>query len=84
MDTIGFSFPFFGLSFSNIRGALYFDAGSAWDERYDETLGSLGTGIRVNFFNAIVFRYDFGKKIEDDFKRFQPGWFWQFFFGWDF
>jgi outer membrane protein assembly factor BamA len=84
LDNIGFNFPFFGLNFTNVRGAIFFDAGSAWDDRYIETLGSLGCGIRVNFFNAIVFRYDFGKKIEDDFKRFQPRWFWQFFFGWDF
>jgi hypothetical protein len=77
-------FPFLGLGFANIRGAAYFDAGSAWDEKYKETLGSVGTGIRINFLNAIAFRYDIGKKIENDFRDFQDGLFYQFFFGWDF
>ena len=84
IDGIGVKFPFFGLGFSGIRGALFFDAGGAWDEEYRETLGSVGFGFRWSFFNAITFRYDIGKKIEDDFSRFQPKLFYQFFFGWDF
>lgn len=77
-------FPFLGLGFSNIRGALYFDAGSAWDENYISTLGSVGVGVRINFLGAIVFRYDVGKKIVNDFTRFEDGLFYQFFFGFDF
>lgn len=74
---INFDFPF-------IRGALFFDAGSAWDEKYKETLGSLGAGIRMNLWNIIALRYDFGKRIENNFKHLQKGFFNQFFFGWDF
>lgn len=77
-------FPFLGLGFSNIRGALYFDAGSAWDENYISTLGSVGVGVRINFLGAIVFRYDVGKKIVNDFTRLEDGLFYQFFFGFDF
>lgn len=84
IDQLVINFPFLGLGFSSIRGAAFFDAGSAWDNKYEETLGSLGVGIRINFFNAVTFRYDIGKKIEDDFKRLQPRLFYQFFFGWDF
>ena len=51
---------------------------------YKSTLGSVGVGIRFNLFGALVLRYDIGKKIEDNFRRFQNGLFYQFFFGWDF
>lgn len=84
IDQFAVKFPFLGLGFANIRGAAYFDAGSAWDEKYDETLGSMGVGMRLNFLNAITFRYDIGKKIENDFTEIQNGLFYQFFFGWDF
>ncbi|OQY76178.1 MAG: hypothetical protein B6D45_04400, partial [Ignavibacteriales bacterium UTCHB3] len=83
-DRIAVQLPFLGLSFSGLRGALFFDAGSLWDKEYKETLGSVGFGFRFNLFNLIVFRYDIGKKIEQNFTKFQDGWFYQFFFGWDF
>ena len=84
IDQLYIRFPFFGLGFTSIRGAIYFDAGGAWDKDYEETIGSIGTGIRINFLNAITFRYDIGKKIEKDFKQLQPKLYYQFFFGWDF
>lgn len=84
VDQFSLNFPFLGLSLSQIRGALFFDAGSAWDKNYKETLGSIGAGIRINLFNVLALRYDIGKKIEKNFTQFQPGLFYQFFFGWDF
>ncbi len=84
IDRIALQLPFFGISFSGLRGALFFDAGSLWDKNYKETLGSVGFGFRFNLFNLMVFRYDIGKKIEGNFTRFQDGLFYQFFFGWDF
>ena len=84
VDQFTINFPFFGLSFFQIRGAAFFDAGAAWDKDYKETLGSIGAGIRINLFNAFALRYDIGKKIEKDFTQLQPGLFYQFFFGWDF
>ncbi len=84
IDELKIKFPFLGLGFFGIRGALFADAGGAWDTQYKSTLGSVGTGIRFNLFNALVLRYDIGKKIENNLKSFQPGLFYQFFFGWDF
>jgi Tol biopolymer transport system component len=86
-DVLEFRTPIgFNLAFPGIRGALYFDAGNVWDtkENYGNTKGSIGAGIRLNFLGAIVFRYDFGKKIENNFKKLEDGLFQQFFFGWDF
>jgi hypothetical protein len=84
IDQFAIRFPFGGVTFFGFRGALFFDAGSAWDDRYKETLGSIGTGVRFNIGGFLVLRYDIGKRIENDFNRFQSGIFHQFFFGWDF
>ncbi len=84
IDRLYLKLPFLGIDFSRLRGAIYFDAGSAWDDNYEETLGSIGVGVRFNLFGAITLRYDVGKKIEDNFSRFQNKLFYQFFFGWDF
>jgi hypothetical protein len=84
IDQFAVRFPFGGISFWSIRGALFFDAGSAWDDQYQQTLGSLGGGIRINLGGVLVLRYDVGKRIEDNFNRLQKGLFYQFFFGWDF
>ncbi len=84
IDRIYIKLPFIGINFSSLRGAVYFDAGNAWDDVYTETLGSLGVGVRFNLLGAVTFRYDVGKKIEHNFTKLQPGLFYQFFFGWDF
>ncbi len=84
IDVLYIKFPFIGLGFVGIRGAAFFDAGSAWDSEYKTTYGSVGGGIRFNLFGVLVLRYDIGKKIEKNFSSFQPGLFYQFFFGWDF
>jgi len=84
LDQLAVRFPFAGLSFWSIRGALFFDAGSAWDNTYWQTLGSVGAGLRMNLFGILVLRYDMGKRIENNFRTVQKGLFHQFFFGWDF
>ncbi len=84
IDQFAVRFPFGGVSFWSIRGALFFDVGSAWDTKYVETLGSIGGGVRMNLGGVLVLRYDIGKRIEENFRRFQNGIFQQFFFGWDF
>jgi len=84
IDQLGIRFPFGGLTFGAIRGALFTDIGGAWDHKYIETKGSVGGGLRLNFAGAIVLRYDIGKRIENNMSRFQQGLFHQFFFGWDF
>ena len=84
IDQLLIKFPVLDLGFSGIRGAFFFDAGSAWDDKYNETLGSVGGGLRFNLFGILTLRYDIGKRIENDFNNFQKGLFYQFFFGWDF
>jgi len=84
IDVLTIGFPFGKLNLYEFRGALFSDFGSAWDEQYKQTLGSVGFGLRLNLFGAIVLRYDIGKKIENNLKTFQKGLFYQFFFGWDF
>jgi hypothetical protein len=84
IDQFALHFPFGGMGFGPIRGAIFLDAGGAWDQQYTQTLGSMGAGLRMNLFGVLVLRFDFGKVIEDDFNTFQQGLFTQFFFGWDF
>jgi hypothetical protein len=84
IDQLSFRFPFGGVTFVGLRGALFFDAGNAWDDEYEKTLGSAGMGVRLNLGGLLVLRYDFGKRIENNFKTIQSGLFHQFFFGWDF
>jgi len=74
------------LQFPGIRGALYFDAGNAWDnfENYGETKGSIGAGVRLNLFGIVGLRYDLGKRIEKNFTKLQSDLYHQFYFGWDF
>ena len=69
-----------------IRGALFFDAGNAWDnsDNYVETRGSIGGSLKINAFGFLILRYDVGKRIENNFTHLQSGLFHQFFFGWDF
>jgi len=45
------------LRFSNIRGNLFMDVGSAWDRRMEEILSSFGWGARVNL-GLFILKYD--------------------------
>lgn len=94
IDTIGVRFPFGGMGFRSIRGALFFDAARINDFEKDFTplsgvkfpqkLGSAGVGFRMNLAGALVLRLDIGKRINSDFSGFRGNTFKQFFFGWDF
>jgi Tol biopolymer transport system component len=84
LDRIALAFPFGTMDFGILRGALFVDAGNSWDTKYMMTYGSIGAGLRLSLFGAFVLRYDFGKRIEQNFSLLQSGVFNQFFFGWDF
>lgn len=84
IDQVTIKFPFLTMNLFELRGATFFDMGNAWDIKYEQTLGSIGFGLRMNLFGVLVLRYDIGKKIEDGMRRLQDGLFYQFFFGWDF
>jgi hypothetical protein len=84
IDQFALRFPIGGVTLVGLRGAIFMDAGSAWDDVYTETLGSVGAGLRLNLAGAFVLRYDFGKRIESNFTKLQSDLFSDFFFGWDF
>ena len=93
IDRFIINFPFGGLAFNAIRGALFTDLGNAWDGRLDNVLGSTGFGVRLNLGGVLVLRFDVGHKFYlDDVPQFyrrsawqmEKKWFTQFFFGWDF
>lgn len=82
IEYLGIKFPFMGLGFRAINGALFFDAGNAWNDQWPGMVGSMGFGFRTNFAGVLVLRLDIGKTT--NFRRFTSDWFTQFFFGWDF
>ena len=82
LDQFYLGFPFGGIGFSSIRGALFVDAGNVWDDDFGELKGSLGFGIRFRLGGYLVLRLDVGRRT--NFKRIERETFTQFFFGWDF
>ncbi|MFZ0391220.1 MAG: BamA/TamA family outer membrane protein [Calditrichia bacterium] len=82
IDQLGVKFPFGGIGFRAIRGALFFDAGNAWNDQWNDLIGSFGFGFRMNLGGFLVLRLDIGRRT--DFKEVSNSWFTQFFFGWDF
>ncbi len=82
IDQLGIRFPIASMRFSGIRGALFFDAGNAWNNKFPGFLGSFGFGIRFNLGNVLVLRLDIGRRT--DFKSIGKKTITQFFFGWDF
>jgi len=82
IDQLYMGFPFGGIGFSSIRGAIFVDAGNVWSDKFSDLKGSLGFGIRLRFGGYLVLRLDVGKKT--NFKKIYPETFTQFFFGWDF
>lgn len=87
LNIVALRFPLgIGFDFPGIKGAVFFDAGKAWDYRYTDriTYGSVGAGVRMTVLGLIVLRYDLGKRIEEDFTKIQGNLFHSFYFGFDF
>ena len=82
LDLLYFKLPFLGIGFPRIRGAVFCDAGNAWNNDLEDIKGSIGIGWRVNLGGFLVLRYDIGKRT--DFRELDNSLFTQFFFGWDF
>ncbi len=86
-----FRFPFFericvntpiiDIDMRGIRGAIFFDAGDAWEGKISP-VGSFGIGARMNLDGYVVLRFDLAQTT--DFKTIDPHWKWDIFFGWDF
>jgi outer membrane protein assembly factor BamA len=83
IDRLYVGFPFGALNFQAIRGALFFDAGKAWDNDVDNHLvGSFGFGFRVALGYVTVLRFDFARRT--DFRSVSNGFDFDFFFGWNY
>jgi len=82
IDMFYLRFPFGGIGFSSIQGALFFDAGNAWERTLRDVQGSFGAGLRLRLGGYIVLRLDVGRRT--DFKHVDNETFTQFFFGYDF
>jgi len=82
IENLLIGFPFGGLDFRGIRGALFFDVGSAWDDDFDQFFGSFGAGFRVPLGYVVVLRFDFARRT--DFNAISAKTYFNFFFGWDF
>jgi outer membrane protein assembly factor BamA len=82
IDNLWIGFPIGGIGFSAFRGALFFDVGNAWRSSFGRPEGSLGAGIRLALSPFLTVRFDVAKKT--DFRRIEPGFSRDFFFGWDF
>lgn len=82
IDQLGVRFPFGAIGFRQVRGALFLDAGNAWEKKLHKVRGSFGIGLRVNIGGVLVLRYDIGRRT--DFKSIGSKTFYQFFFGWDY
>jgi len=82
VDLLRIRFPFFDLGFRHIRGAVFADAGNAWNDKWLGLRGSFGLGVRFSLGRVLVLRLDMGKRT--DFKTISKSTISQFFFGWDF
>jgi Tol biopolymer transport system component len=82
IDNLSIGFPIGKLTFQAIRGALFFDAGNAWDDDFERLFGSFGIGARVSLGWVIVLRFDVSKRT--DFKKVSKSTDFDFFFGWSF
>jgi hypothetical protein len=82
IDALLIGFPIGGMDFRAIRGALFFDVGSAWENEFDQFIGSYGFGFRVSLGYLILLRFDFAKTT--DFHTSSPSFDFDFFFGWNF
>jgi hemolysin activation/secretion protein len=60
--TVGF--PFGAVRFPPVRGALFVDAGQAWNrgEYEHRVLGSMGLGFRMSLIPGFVMRVDVGRR----------------------
>jgi len=61
---------------------LFFDAGNAWEDDFDQLYGSFGFGFRVALGYFTVLRFDFARRT--DFRAVGNHYYFDFFFGWNY
>lgn len=82
IDNLSIGFPFGKISLQAIRGALFFDAGDAWENKFDQLYGSFGVGARISLGYVVVLRLDVSRRT--DFEKINSSTDFDFFFGWNF
>ena len=82
VDRLVIGLPFGNIDFSAFRGALFVDAGNAWNDAFGDWRGSIGAGVRLGLGGVFVFRLDGARRT--DFDSVANDTRWDFFFGWDF
>ena len=73
--------PIVDIDIPGINGALFFDAGDAW-EKEPKVVGAVGGGLRLNLSGYLVLRLDVAYKT--DFKTISKKPRFDLFFGWDY
>jgi hypothetical protein len=84
LEYIALGLPIGELAFSNIEGAFFFDAATAWDADMEvpRAEGSLGMGIRVGIGPLIALRFDLAWLT--DFHTVETPPVFTFYIGWNF
>jgi len=84
LDHLVLGVPFRGFGLPGVEGAVFVDAGNAWEkfEQPRPPLGSFGFGLRMNLAGYMVLRYDIARLT--DFHGVQPGWQGSFYIGFDY
>ncbi len=82
LDRFVIGFPFGNIDLSSLRGALFVDAGNAWNDDFGDWKGSFGAGARLGLGGVFVFRLDASRRT--DFDMIENSTRWDFFFGWDY
>jgi len=83
-DRLVLGVPFQSLELPGIEGAVFADAGNAWEkfEKFPRPKGSFGLGLRMSLGGYFVLRYDLARRT--DFQRVLPGWEREFYVGFDY
>ena len=82
IDDLYIGFPIGKLGFKAIRGALFTDAGKAWEDEIGRMYGNLGFGARISLGYFAVLRFDWA--WTHNFHKINSGPNFDFFFGWNF
>ncbi len=83
-DRLVLGVPLQSLELPGIEGAVFADAGNAWEkfEKFPRPKGSFGLGLRMSLGGYFVLRYDLARQT--DFQRVKPGWEREFYVGFDY
>ncbi|MDD4052262.1 MAG: hypothetical protein PHR28_10255, partial [candidate division Zixibacteria bacterium] len=75
-------FPVGSFRLRGIRGALFHDVGTAWDDHWRGWMGSFGASVRIALGYLVVLRFDFSRT--HDFRAISEHTRTDFFLGWNF